>query len=66
MPCSTDQYFPAADSVYEARFLPNAEVATIQSDFGHPAGGGIDDAATDFIDRKLRKFLESADGTAHR
>ncbi len=57
MPGRTDLYFPPEDSEIEVAQLSNAELAVIQSDWGHYAGGGRDAADTAFIDGKLAALL---------
>ena len=57
MPGRTDLYFPPEDSAYEVEHMPNAELGTIPSDWGHYAGGpaNADDVA--FVDAALKKLL---------
>jgi len=40
MPARTDQYFPPEDSEFEIKHLKNAELAVIETIWGHVAGGG--------------------------
>jgi homoserine O-acetyltransferase len=59
VPCSTDRYFPPADNEYEARLIPNAEVCTLESPFGHCAlSPGRVPAATEFLNRCLARLLD--------
>ena len=57
MPCATDLYFPPEDSAYEVSLLRYAELATIDSLWGHYAGGGRDTIALANIDDNLRRLL---------
>jgi len=60
MPCSTDLYFPPEDNAIEARHLPNAELRTYDSPWGHcVASPGNDPEFTRFLDRALSELLES-------
>jgi len=58
MPGATDLYFPPEDSAYEVEHMPNAELRTIPSDWGHYAGGGRDPKAAEMIDAALQELLE--------
>jgi homoserine O-acetyltransferase len=55
MPAETDQYFPPADSRYEAGLMPDAEVRPIPTVWGHMAPLNPADQA--FIDRNLKELL---------
>ena len=57
MPCTTDLYFPLDDARLEAAALPNVTLAPIHSLWGHPAGGGAEPAATEYITRAIRDFM---------
>jgi homoserine O-acetyltransferase len=57
MPGSTDLYFPADDSAYEAQHIPRAELRPIPSIWGHGAGGGASPADAAFIDTCLKEWL---------
>ncbi len=57
MPATMDLYFPPEDNAYEVKFMPNAEFCPIESVWGHFAGGGVNPADTQFIDRQLKKLL---------
>jgi homoserine O-acetyltransferase len=57
MPSRTDLYFPPEDSVIEVAAMPNAELAVIESDYGHAAGGSLDPAASDFIAENISRIL---------
>jgi len=41
MPASTDLYFPPEDNVIEVKYMPNAELRTIDTYWGHFAGGRV-------------------------
>ena len=58
MPCTTDLYFTVADSAIEVARMPNAELRSIESDFGHFAGSGQvpDDKAV--ITAAVRELLD--------
>lgn len=58
MPTSTDQYFPVADSGFEATMIPNATVHVIETIHGHTGGGGSDDDATKQINEQLLGLLK--------
>ena len=57
MPCVSDLYFRVCDNQREVALLSNAELAPIQSDFGHLAGAGLDPSAITFINDKLSSLL---------
>ena len=58
MPCRTDQYFAWEDSESEVKSIgENAELAIIESVWGHVAGGGGSAADTEWMDRRIAKFL---------
>ena len=59
MPGSTDMYFPPEDNQKEVPHMPQAELRTIDSIFGHAAGGpGFSNQADDdFVDAALRELL---------
>jgi len=60
MPGKTDLYFPPEDSEIEVANMPNAELVTIPSIWGHFAGGpGLNQPDVDFIDSKLKELLAS-------
>jgi homoserine O-acetyltransferase/O-succinyltransferase len=59
MPGEKDLYFPPEDNEYEVRHMPNAELRVIPGVWGHFAGGGANQADTDFIDQGLRDLLAS-------
>lgn len=58
MPASTDLYFPPADSEYEVRYMPNAELRVQQTDWGHfggdPRGTSPD---IDQVDAAIKELL---------
>ncbi|KAI0718978.1 homoserine O-acetyltransferase [Cerioporus squamosus] len=57
MPCKTDLYFCPEDSVNEVSQLRDAELAVIDSVWGHAAGGGANAADVAFITKKIKEFL---------
>ena len=58
MPSQTDQYFPPHDNEIEVRHMPNAELRTIPSIWGHLAGGpGRNPEDTQYIDSALKELL---------
>ena len=57
MPCVSDLYFRVSDNKREVALLNNAELAPIQSNFGHLAGAGLDPSAVMFINGKLSELL---------
>ena len=59
MPCVSDLYFRVSDNQREVGLLNNAELAPIQSDFGHLAGARLDSSAITFINDKLSELLAS-------
>lgn len=59
MPCVSDLYFRVSDNKREVELLRNAELAPIQSDYGHLAGAGLDPSAITFINGKLSELLAS-------
>jgi homoserine O-acetyltransferase len=60
MPASTDLYFPPADNEFEVAHMPNAELRTIETVWGHFAGGpGTSPADIAVLDAALRELLES-------
>jgi homoserine O-acetyltransferase len=57
MPCETDLYFRVRDNQIEVEQMPNAQLRTIPSIWGHAAGAGINPADTAFIETALRELL---------
>lgn len=58
MPSETDQYFPPEDNRIEVGLMPNAELRTISTIWGHTGGGpGRNPVDTAFIDRQLKELL---------
>ena len=57
MPARTDQYFLVADSEVEMRYLRKAELAVIETVWGHVAGGGANEEDTRWMSGKIREFL---------
>lgn len=58
MPSSTDQYFLAADSEKEMKYLKKGEFAPIETVWGHIAGGGGNEEDTLWMNGKIKEFLE--------
>ncbi|MEO8627560.1 MAG: alpha/beta fold hydrolase [Betaproteobacteria bacterium] len=60
MPASTDLYFPPEDSEYEVAHMPNAELRTVKSVWGHFAGGpGTSPEDVKTLDKALVELLAS-------
>ena len=57
MPSRTDQYFLVADSEVEMQYLKKAELAVIETVWGHIAGGGGNDEDTDWMSKRISEFL---------
>ena len=57
MPCRTDLYFPPEDSEIEVAHMPNAQLCTIPSVWGHMAGGGLNPEDASFINTALAQLL---------
>ncbi len=57
MPGGTDLYFRVADSEYEVRRMPNAELRVIDSKLGHVAGSGLDPIGKAAIDQAVVDLL---------
>ena len=58
MPSATDLYFPPEDAEYESTLIPNAELQTIPSVWGHRAGIGANPDDIEFLNDAIREFLE--------
>ena len=58
MPSRTDLYFRVADSDFEVRRMPNAELRVIDSSLGHIAGGGMDPIGKAAIDLAMVELLK--------
>ena len=58
MPSETDLYFRVRDNELEVAQMPDAELRTIPSIWGHAAGLGANQADNDFIDNALRDLLD--------
>jgi len=58
MPARTDQYFLVADSEVEMKYLRKAELAPIETVWGHMAGGGGNDEDTKWMSGRIREFLQ--------
>lgn len=57
LPCATDLYFRVADSEYEVAHMPNAELRSIPSKWGHAAGFGIDSVYNACVFQALTDLL---------
>ena len=60
MPSRTDQYFQVADSEVEMKYLKKAEFAPIDTVWGHVAGGGGNEADTEWMSQRIKKFISEA------
>jgi homoserine O-acetyltransferase len=60
MPCDHDLFIPPEEARIEAAQIPNAEVRTILSPYGHAAGApSFVSPATMFVEQTIRELLES-------
>jgi homoserine O-acetyltransferase/O-succinyltransferase len=60
LPCSTDRYFSPLDNQLESQLIPNCELRTLESSFGHCAlSPGKVPADMRFLDRCLGELLAS-------
>jgi homoserine O-acetyltransferase len=59
MPSRTDLYFPPDDSEREVAAMRDAELAVIESDYGHAAGGSVDPTAEAFIASNITRLLST-------
>jgi homoserine O-acetyltransferase len=57
MPSETDLYFRVRDNEIEVEQMPNAELRTIPSIWGHAAAFGVTAADNSFVDAALRELL---------
>jgi homoserine O-acetyltransferase/O-succinyltransferase len=57
MPCDRDLYFRVRDNQIEVEQMPNAELRTLSSIWGHAAGLGVNPSDNQFIDAALRELL---------
>lgn len=57
MPSRTDQYFLVADSEVEMKYLRKAELAVIETVWGHVAGGGGNEEDTRWMSGRITEFL---------
>lgn len=57
MPGETDLYFRVRDNELEVEQMPNAELRSIPSIWGHVAGLGVNPADNEFIDAALKELL---------
>jgi len=61
MPSETDLYFPADDSRRDVALMPNAELLTIPTIWGHRVNNPVQNPAdAQFVDRALRRLLNEA------
>ncbi|TCD68286.1 hypothetical protein EIP91_011252 [Steccherinum ochraceum] len=58
MPCNTDLFFTPEDNEAELKHMKNARMVVINSDWGHQAAAGLNDADDAFIKEEVNKFLE--------
>jgi homoserine acetyltransferase len=58
MPSRTDQYFLVADSEVEMKYLKKADLAPIDTVWGHVAGGGGNEEDTKWMSRRIGEFLK--------
>jgi homoserine O-acetyltransferase len=61
MPCATDLYFQTEDSRADLAYLKRGSLVEIPSHWGHMAGAGQSQEATQFIDAELKKLLAASD-----
>ncbi|MCS5592023.1 MAG: alpha/beta fold hydrolase [Gammaproteobacteria bacterium] len=58
MPCTQDLYFPPADNQIEAELIPNAELRSYDSPWGHCAANpGNDSGFTGALEQSIRDLL---------
>ena len=57
MPSATDLYFPPEDAESESTMIPNAELVTIPSVWGHGAGRGVNPEDIGFLNEAIKDFL---------
>ena len=57
MPSETDLYFRVRDNELEVALMPNAELRSIPSIWGHVAGMGVNPPDNEFIDAALKELL---------
>ncbi|MCJ1450105.1 hypothetical protein MMC28_000434 [Mycoblastus sanguinarius] len=57
MPSRTDQYFQVADNEIEMKYLKNAELAVIETIWGHIAGGGGNEPDSEWMSGRIEEFL---------
>ena len=58
MPCTQDLYFPPEDNLIEVKYIPNAEVRTYDSAWGHcVANPGNDQGFEVELDKGIRELL---------
>jgi len=59
MPCSTDLYFTPEDNEFEVKHIPNAELRTYNSIWGHcVANPGNDKKFENFLDQAISELIE--------
>ncbi|KAF6829162.1 hypothetical protein CMUS01_08276 [Colletotrichum musicola] len=61
LPCDTDQYFRWEASAREARWIPDATLRVIRSEWGHLAGLGVNRADKEWMDARIDEFLNQED-----
>ena len=59
MPSLTDLYFPPEDNEVEVGQMPNAELRTIPSVWGHLAGSGTNPDDVAWLSEQLKELLAS-------
>jgi homoserine O-acetyltransferase/O-succinyltransferase len=59
MPSAQDLLFPSSDVQRAVRIMPNAELRTIDSSWGHIAGLGANSPDNDFVDAALTELLDA-------
>lgn len=57
MPASSDLYFPIADAAEEAKRIPGAELRVLETDWGHVAGEGLNEADTAALEQSISDLL---------
>lgn len=58
MPCQSDQYFPPEDGETECKYLKHGKFEPIPSIWGHVAGGGLNPKDAEWMNEKIRKFMD--------
>lgn len=60
MPSETDLYFPPEDAMYESQFIPDVELRTIPSIWGHAAGLQENPEDIEFLNSAIQRFLDGS------